>query len=73
MISIIRAGTSPAFHGVDLVARLDDVLAGVLVESVGIIPTVGAIGVVYVAAALAMSLNPALKAMDRERVPSTEP
>lgn len=64
-------GTLSAIAGAGV--PIGAILAGVLVESVGIIPTVGAIGVVYVAAALAMSLNPALKAMDRERVPSTEP
>jgi MFS family permease len=40
------------------------VLVGVLIERAGLIPTIVGMGILYVAATLALSLNPALPGMD---------
>lgn len=43
------------------------VTGGFLVEGAGLIPSVVGMGAVYLAVTLGMFLNPALRAMDKER------
>jgi MFS family permease len=49
------------------------IVAGVVVQHVGLIPTIVGMGGAYVAASIAMSFNPALQGMDVRRGPIAEP
>jgi len=56
--------TALAYLGIPI----SSVLAGICVEAFGLVPTIMAMGLIYVAVTLGMFLNPALKQMD----PATE-
>ena len=49
------------------------VIAGVAVQQVGLIPTIVAMGVIYVVVTIGMFFNPALRGMDVRREPVAEP
>jgi MFS family permease len=71
--SVIQDHTPPemlgrAFGALTALAQagipIGAVLVGVLIERAGLIPTIVGMGILYVAATLALSLNPALRGMD---------
>jgi MFS family permease len=81
LLTVVQSNTPPhlagrvfgalsAFAGVGI--PIGSVVAGVAVERAGVLPTIAAMGVVYVAAVLAMFANPALRGMDRGASSQTE-
>ena len=73
MLTVVQSNTPPhlagrVFGALSALAGagvpVGSVLAGVAVETLGVIPTVAAMGVIYVGAVIAMFLNPALRRMD---------
>jgi MFS family permease len=77
LLTVVQSETPPELSGrvfgalsaiAGLGVPIGSVLWGLAIEGFGLIPTIVAMGVIYVVAVGAMSLNPALRGMDRQPV-----